>query len=170
MPETPESYVHRIGRTARAGAEGQAISLCAPDERGDLRAIERLIRQEIPAESRGVDLNAPIQPRASRQQNRQRQIQSRKPQGSAPQGGGGGQGQSRPRAEAPRHPYVHQDGPRRDAVPAARQQDSRPAQPRSQAPRGGSGRARQGQQGGQRGAGGGGGQRNAGQGRGRFRD
>ncbi|MGL5115512.1 MAG: DEAD/DEAH box helicase, partial [Beijerinckiaceae bacterium] len=32
MPETPESYVHRIGRTARAGAEGQAISLCAPDE------------------------------------------------------------------------------------------------------------------------------------------
>jgi ATP-dependent RNA helicase RhlE len=52
MPDTPESYVHRIGRTARAGAEGIAISLCATDERGQLRDIERLIRQSIPAEDR----------------------------------------------------------------------------------------------------------------------
>jgi ATP-dependent RNA helicase RhlE len=48
LPNVPESYVHRIGRTARAGAEGMAISLCDPTERSFLRDIERLIRQTIP--------------------------------------------------------------------------------------------------------------------------
>jgi len=52
LPEVPESYVHRIGRTARAGAAGTAISLCDRDERGLLRDIERLTRQSIPAEDR----------------------------------------------------------------------------------------------------------------------
>ena len=47
LPEVPEQYVHRIGRTARAGAEGQAIAFCAHDERGLLRDIERLTRQKI---------------------------------------------------------------------------------------------------------------------------
>jgi ATP-dependent RNA helicase RhlE len=42
VPNVPESYVHRIGRTARAGASGTALSFCAPDERGYLRDIERL--------------------------------------------------------------------------------------------------------------------------------
>jgi ATP-dependent RNA helicase RhlE len=49
LPNVPESYVHRIGRTARAGAAGIAISFCAPDERGLLRDIERLIQQQVPA-------------------------------------------------------------------------------------------------------------------------
>ncbi|MBG1233643.1 DEAD/DEAH box helicase [Aestuariivirga litoralis] len=48
LPHVPESYVHRIGRTARAGAEGQAIALCAGDERSLLRDIERTIRMSIP--------------------------------------------------------------------------------------------------------------------------
>ena len=47
LPEVPEQYVHRIGRTARAGAEGQAIAFCSHDERGLLRDIERLTRQKI---------------------------------------------------------------------------------------------------------------------------
>jgi ATP-dependent RNA helicase RhlE len=47
MPNEPESYVHRIGRTARAGASGAAISFCSADERAYLRAIEALIRQPI---------------------------------------------------------------------------------------------------------------------------
>ncbi len=47
LPNEAESYVHRIGRTARAGAEGRALSFCAEDEFGCLRDIEKLIRQEI---------------------------------------------------------------------------------------------------------------------------
>jgi len=50
LPVEPETYVHRIGRTARAGADGDAISLCAAQERDYLRAIERLIRTTIPVD------------------------------------------------------------------------------------------------------------------------
>jgi ATP-dependent RNA helicase RhlE len=55
LPEVAESYVHRIGRTARAGAEGIAISLCGGDERGLLRNIERLTRQTIESEDRRIN-------------------------------------------------------------------------------------------------------------------
>ena len=48
LPNEPESYVHRIGRTGRAGAEGLAISFCSSDERKDLQAIEKLIGQKVP--------------------------------------------------------------------------------------------------------------------------
>jgi len=48
MPDVPENYVHRIGRTARAGTEGVAIAFCAPDEREELHAVEKLIRLRIP--------------------------------------------------------------------------------------------------------------------------
>ena len=58
LPNVPESYVHRIGRTARAGAEGQAISLCDGEERAYLKSIEKLTRQVIPTEDRR-DPNAP---------------------------------------------------------------------------------------------------------------
>ena len=47
LPNEPESYIHRIGRTARAGADGTAFSFCAADERNYLRDIEKLIRQKI---------------------------------------------------------------------------------------------------------------------------
>lgn len=47
MPASTEDYVHRIGRTARAGAEGHAISFVMPDERHALRHIERLIRKQV---------------------------------------------------------------------------------------------------------------------------
>ncbi|QDU90740.1 ATP-dependent RNA helicase RhlE [Pirellulimonas nuda] len=50
LPDTPETYVHRIGRTARAGAEGIAVSFCAGDERGLLRQIERLTNLTISVE------------------------------------------------------------------------------------------------------------------------
>jgi ATP-dependent RNA helicase RhlE len=48
VPEVPETYVHRIGRTARAGAAGMALSFCEAAERVDWRNIEKLTRQEIP--------------------------------------------------------------------------------------------------------------------------
>ena len=62
IPVEPETYVHRIGRTARAGAEGDAISFCSAEERDYLRAIERLLRQQIP-----VDVNHPYHCETSRQ-------------------------------------------------------------------------------------------------------
>jgi ATP-dependent RNA helicase RhlE len=49
LPNVPESYVHRIGRTARAGASGFAVTFCAPDEIKLLLAIEKVIKQQIPA-------------------------------------------------------------------------------------------------------------------------
>lgn len=47
LPKVPEDYVHRIGRTGRAGSKGRAISLVSADEVGELRAIERLIRKRL---------------------------------------------------------------------------------------------------------------------------
>jgi len=49
LPHEPETYVHRIGRTGRAGQTGSALSFCDHDERPRLKAIERLIRKPIPA-------------------------------------------------------------------------------------------------------------------------
>ncbi len=47
LPDVPEQYVHRIGRTARAGAEGEAVAFCSPDERINLRDIEKLVRMKL---------------------------------------------------------------------------------------------------------------------------
>jgi ATP-dependent RNA helicase RhlE len=47
IPNNPEDYIHRIGRTARAGAAGVAVSLCTAEDAGGLRAIERLIDMNI---------------------------------------------------------------------------------------------------------------------------
>jgi len=48
LPNVAESYVHRVGRTGRAGATGHAISFCDQDERGLLAEIERLLRRRLP--------------------------------------------------------------------------------------------------------------------------
>ena len=58
LPDVPEQYVHRIGRTARAGADGIAIAFCSPDERGNLRDIERTTRQRIPTAPLPADFTA----------------------------------------------------------------------------------------------------------------
>ncbi len=50
LPEEPETYVHRIGRTARAGAEGDAVSFCSARERDWLRQIEKLIQKTVPVD------------------------------------------------------------------------------------------------------------------------
>ena len=60
LPNMPESYVHRIGRTARAGADGIAISFCDGEERAYLRDIEKLIRIAIPStDQRGARHGSP---------------------------------------------------------------------------------------------------------------
>lgn len=48
LPDVPETYIHRIGRTARAGAQGEAVALCDQDEKPLLKAIEKLIRKSVP--------------------------------------------------------------------------------------------------------------------------
>ena len=55
LPQTAEDYVHRVGRTARADAEGRASSFAAPDEHGQLRAIERHIGRSLPRQRHGAD-------------------------------------------------------------------------------------------------------------------
>ncbi|NLF31510.1 MAG: DEAD/DEAH box helicase [Planctomycetes bacterium] len=54
LPHEPETYVHRIGRTGRAGASGEAVSFCCDDERDDLRQIERLLGRAIPVRSHSI--------------------------------------------------------------------------------------------------------------------
>ncbi|WP_416899762.1 MAG: DEAD/DEAH box helicase [Minwuia sp.] len=109
LPNVPESYVHRIGRTARAGKEGVAISLCAPDERGLLRDIEKVT---------GLDFGLPGGERPQRRQNQKPRGRGGKPGGeSGPRkhaGGPGGkpnrgQGEGRPgQPEAPPQPQWRQ--------------------------------------------------------------
>jgi len=70
----PETYIHRIGRTARAGHEGEAIALCGPDELGNLRAIERLLGATIEVVGdRPAWADTPNVPIMNGQQGRQRQ-------------------------------------------------------------------------------------------------
>jgi superfamily II DNA/RNA helicase len=66
LPNIPESYVHRIGRTARAGAAGVAISFCDYEEAPFLRDIERLIRMTIPATDRRTGPRPAQRPAAER--------------------------------------------------------------------------------------------------------
>jgi ATP-dependent RNA helicase RhlE len=65
LPDEAESYVHRIGRTARNGADGVAITLCAPEERDKLRAVEKLTRTRLGPDD-GYDPDAPGQGRRAR--------------------------------------------------------------------------------------------------------
>jgi superfamily II DNA/RNA helicase len=76
LPETAETYVHRIGRTARAGSAGVAISLCSGEERASLRSIEKLIRIALPAtgESAAIPVPSEVMPakgRSARQRKNQ---------------------------------------------------------------------------------------------------
>jgi ATP-dependent RNA helicase RhlE len=65
LPGEPESYVHRIGRTARAGLSGTAISLCTPADRGSLKAIEKLTRRRMDViGAQGEPVDAPAAPAA----------------------------------------------------------------------------------------------------------
>jgi len=89
LPEVPETYVHRIGRTARAGASGFAMSFCDVDERELLVAIERLTRQSI-----AVVEGHPFEPRWSREPLRPARAPARP--ATAPRGPGRrGPGRSR---------------------------------------------------------------------------
>ncbi len=79
LPNVAEAYVHRIGRTARAGAEGEAVAFCAPDEQKLLRDIERLMKTPVPVAGGEPARKEPAPaPRGQR-----RQPQTRRPNASA---------------------------------------------------------------------------------------
>jgi ATP-dependent RNA helicase RhlE len=85
LPNVPEQYVHRIGRTARAGLAGQAISFCAPDERAYLKDIQRLTKQDVPVLEHDLSLAAPKpDERAPRPKPTGRQQQRPQPRKHAP--------------------------------------------------------------------------------------
>ncbi|UDM49933.1 DEAD/DEAH box helicase [Cupriavidus sp. MP-37] len=129
LPNVPEDYVHRIGRTGRAGAEGEAISLVCVDELGLLRDIERLIKRKLEQTVLpGFEVDPSIAPEPIQKGRQQR-------------GGGQGQGQGQGRARAEARPAGDSDGAQRQ----------RPAR-QGQGGQGGQGAPRQGQ-GGQRGNG-----------------
>jgi len=110
LPEVAEQYVHRIGRTARAGATGIAISFVSKDERDYLRAIEKLVGHRLAERPAG-------ETEADDRGSRKPQQQSRKPQGQHRGQGGGhrraeGNGERRPQqATGERRPQ--QGGERR---------------------------------------------------------
>jgi ATP-dependent RNA helicase RhlE len=99
LPNTPESYVHRIGRTGRAGATGEAISFCDPGERSLLTQIERLIRQRLP-----VNKSMPSVPAEAHSDAAPQPMREQRPHGyeQRPQRAPG-QDRGQP---APRHPHA----------------------------------------------------------------
>ncbi len=78
LPNVPDAYVHRIGRTARAGKDGQAVAFCAPDEIADLKAIQKTMGISIPVASGRAWEEMPD------------------PAAKPARGGGGGRGRGRP--------------------------------------------------------------------------
>jgi ATP-dependent RNA helicase RhlE len=100
VPENPEDYVHRIGRTGRAQAVGDAFTLATPENNSDVRAIERFIGQEIPR----LKLEGFAYKAASAYPPKQQEPQGRRGGGGGRWGGGGGGGGGgRPAQAGPAH-------------------------------------------------------------------
>ena len=137
IPNIPETYVHRIGRTGRAGASGKALSFCDHEEKEFLRDIVRLIKRDIPvvAEHPFVMVGGPKKAEPEVREPRQprgpgrggRQGQASRP---AQDGGGAGRGEGQ-RSSNPRS-----NGPRRDDRGPRMPREQRAEQPRAERPNG----------------------------------
>ncbi len=138
LPADAESYVHRIGRTARAGASGIAVSFCDSSERGQLRSIEKLTRQPIAVVATPANEDMPVMPPVMRSREerdpRDERGRDERPRGRGP-GGPGGRSRSfgdRPRSFGdrpngpPRGPRPHGDRPHGDRPQGDRPQGDRP--------------------------------------------
>jgi len=129
LPDVPEQYVHRIGRTARAGKDGSAVAFCAEDERSLLRDIERTTRQKIPSADRRNDATlAQLSANANEDEKR---------------GRGGARAESRgapqPRRQQQQRP--RRDDRRRDQRPAGEPGEHRQHEPRAEGAAAGEGRS-----------------------------
>jgi ATP-dependent RNA helicase RhlE len=138
LPADAESYVHRIGRTARAGASGIALSFCDSSERGQLKSIERLTNQRIAVVSTPAneDMPAapPMRPRAEREANDENQREHR-----GPRRGRGGNGHGNGHHGGGRHrPFGERSGGERSPAPAEHQwaRGDYRTQPQANAPQG----------------------------------
>jgi ATP-dependent RNA helicase RhlE len=122
LPNIPEDYVHRIGRTGRAGATGEAVSLVCVDEHQMLKDIEKLIKQTLPREvieGFEPDMNAKPQPIQLRSGAPGHTGRGGRPgggngggRGNGGGGGGGGGGGSKPRAPGGAPAAAKRSGPR----------------------------------------------------------
>ena len=120
LPEVPETYVHRIGRTARAGADGTAVSFCAPEEQEYLAGIEKLNRRKIPVVSGhpwdGVP--APVRPEPP--------VRGKKPKAAAAQADSQPKPQAQKAAKAEK-PAAAKAKPEKKAAAAPKAQAKQPA-------------------------------------------
>jgi ATP-dependent RNA helicase RhlE len=137
LPNIPESYVHRIGRTARAGAEGIAISFCSSDERPFLRDIEKLVKLSIPStDRRGTQQPSHNEPRGEHRGGRGGQPQGRnkrrRHRNANPHRADGQRGEQRP----PQSERKHEPRPGY-AKPEYRQHGSKQTQTQPKAAHGG---------------------------------
>ncbi|MEE3317951.1 MAG: DEAD/DEAH box helicase [Pseudomonadota bacterium] len=93
LPEVPDNYVHRIGRTARAGREGEAIAFCSSEEVDLLKQVEKLMKLDVPTASGTRPESAAPAPKGRRRGGPPRR--GGKPFGAKQGNGGGAQGKSR---------------------------------------------------------------------------
>ncbi len=131
LPNIPESYVHRIGRTARAGTDGIAISFCDHEEAPFLRDIERMIRMSIPSTDKRTGERPPHRPaqkNAGNRHNGRPQRGNHQPRGHggnghhgnngyrSNNGGNGHQGRQVHQAGQNGHQASHAQAPRQEAT------------------------------------------------------
>ena len=131
LPADAESYVHRIGRTARAGASGVALSFCDSSERGQLKSIERLTNQRIAVISTPANEDMPAAPPMRPRAERDERDEPRQHRGPGRPGGGHGRHRSfgdRSRGDRPPAQGEHQwpRGDYRDRPNGDRPQGDRP--------------------------------------------
>ncbi|MDX1912108.1 MAG: DEAD/DEAH box helicase [Saprospiraceae bacterium] len=151
LPNVPETYVHRIGRTGRAGASGIALSFCEAEELPYLKDIQKLIGQVVPVESDHpfvADLSAPVlapsrqqrAPQQTRHTEPQRREERRNEQKS--EGGRNNRRRNRPNSNKPQHARQEEGHMKKSAgnplagaergpgQPERREQTPRPFEPR----------------------------------------
>jgi ATP-dependent RNA helicase RhlE len=141
LPEVPETYVHRIGRTARAGNSGSAITLCAPDERSLLVDVERAMRRKVPvAEMPTITRLSFTEVERGPRPEHGRGRGPRKPAPGQPARSGGGGGHGRPQGASSQ---ARPQGAPSQARPQGASSQARPQGAPSQArPQGASSQAR----------------------------
>jgi ATP-dependent RNA helicase RhlE len=132
LPNVPEDYVHRIGRTGRAGCNGEAVSLVDSEEMSYLKSIERLIKREIPkvkdesfVPPEVIPAEAPRPPRPQHGQRRHSHTTASTPRGGQSQKSRDGQGQK------PRNPQQRDQQARNGQQTRSGSQPAKPRQPQA---------------------------------------